>query len=307
MLFAIRISIIVLITSVVAPQSNALAETSLDNISETLYFMGFKDNEWILFYKNPGDAHFQSIKTASEPRELYFSPEEKLVYYIDAETRLRQFMQNHASKEIILFTPSGNDSIAQLYWDKASKRLYMVKMPHGKSSEADIVVWDKGVIKPVVRQISSQFEPYVYKQWLYYGSVHCSLDCGHIIQEIWRKNLVSGQAQQLTLLGNISRQPIVDNKGKWVYFSSNKQGYYHIWRQSLSIDKERHAAQQISDGDATDTDPAISSDGRLFFIRHDQGRAFLMRKNVSNFKTSKAIPVALPEGVSEIRNLRINP
>ncbi|VAW62699.1 hypothetical protein MNBD_GAMMA08-1237 [hydrothermal vent metagenome] len=277
--------------------------------AETLYFMGFKDNKWQLFYRKTGDLNFKRIKTASEPRELYFSPHEQRIFYLDAETRLRQLILGEKQKEKVLFSPSENDSYAQLFWDRAGSLLYMVKMPHGKSSEADIVVWHKGKIKPVVRQISSQFEPFVYnKDWLYYGHVHCSLDCGHIIQEIWRKNLISGEAEQISLLGQISRQAVVDSEGKWVYFSSNKQGQYHIWRQALSGVSSQNkgcklcSAQQITKGNVTDTDPAINKEGEIFFIRHTQGKAFLM-----NYKKEGVLKrIALPEGVSEIRNLRIN-
>jgi len=282
------------------------ANSSIENKDEVLYFMGFKGDEWILFFKNRDDKDYQSFKTTSEPRELYFSATEGVVYYLDNEGRLCQLTLDEHPKETVLFTPLENDSYAQLFWDKAERMLYMVKMPHGKSSEADIVSWTNGAINHVVRQISSQFEPYIHNsKWLYYGHVHCSLDCGHIIQEIWRKNLVSGEAEQITLLGQISRQAIVDRKGEWVYFSSNRQGSYHIWRQAVSMvpdQTDSPMAQQISKGDVTDTDPAINSEGELFFIRHTQGKALLMHQG----KGAVAKPVALPKGVSEIRNLRIN-
>ena len=282
----------------------------LNNTVETLYFMGYKDNKWILFYKKINAASFKSIETISEPRELYFSSEENLIYYLDAESQLRKLaLESNDSatgkqKETILFTPSENDSYAQIYWDKASGLLYLVKMPHGKSSEADIVVWDKGMMKAVVRQISSQFEPFIYdKRWLFYGHVHCSLDCGRIIQEIWRKNLITGEAEQLSLLGQISRQAIVDNKGEWVYFSSNKEGTYHIWRQSLAHTNTLPVAQQVSIGEATDTDPAVTSFNELFFIRHTpKGKTLLMKQSKEGIMSL----LPLPDGVSEIRNLRIN-
>lgn len=282
-----------------------------NNTVETMYFMGYKDNKWLLFYKKINDTGFTSIETASEPRELYFSSEENLIYYLDAESQLRKLVleSNDSAtgkqKETILFTPSENDSYAQIFWDKASDLLYLVKMPHGKSSEADIVVWDKGMMKPVVQQISSQFEPFIYdKHWLYYGHVHCSLDCGRIIQEIWRKNLISGEAEQLSLLGQISRQAIVDNKGEWVYFSSNKEGSYNIWRQSLTHTNSLPVAQQVSTGEATDTDPAVTLANELFFIRHTpKGKALLMQQSKEG--VMRLLP--LPDGVSEIRNLRINP
>jgi hypothetical protein len=284
------------------------ASRSAENKDEALYFVGLKEDEWVLFYKNVDlDKGYQSFKTTSEPRELYFSVTEGVIYYFDNEGRLCKIILDKDPKETVLFTPLKNDSYAQLFWHKAENTLYMVKMPHGKSSEADIVGWNNGVITHVVRQISSQFEPYIYNShWLYYGHVHCSLDCGHIIQEVWRKNLVSGEAEQVTLLGQISRQAIVDGKGKWVYFSSNKKGSYHIWRQVVStVSGQNYSpmAEQISQGDVTDTDPAISSSGELFFIRHSQGKALLMHRA----EDAVAESVMLPEGVSEIRNLRINP
>lgn len=283
------------------PFASYSLEKAKQNNTETLYFMGLKNNSWFLFYRKLGNQTFSSIKTSSEPREIYFSVIEKTIFYLDAETKLRQLKLDKNKEETIIFTPSQSDSYAQPFWDKNNQLLYMVKMPHGKSSEADIVVWNGEKMSPIVLQISSQFEPFISnKKWLYYGHVHCSLNCGHIIQEIWRKNLISGEAEQLTLLGQISRQAVVDKEGKWMYFSSNKQGTYQIWRQS--VNGEKHTLEQISNSDATDSDPAISSKGQLFFIRHKQNKAYLMlRKNSGNIQQ-----IPLPEGVSEIRNLRIN-
>ncbi len=286
-----------------------ISQVNANITNETLYFMGFKNNSWQLFYKKTNELNFKHIKTISEPRELYFSVKEQLIFYFDTDGRLRQLTLDEKQNEKVLFKPSENDSYAQLFRDEASHLLYMVKMPRGKSSEADIVVWNNNKMKSVVRQISSQFEPFIYnKNWLFYGHVHCSLDCGRIIQEIWRKNLISGEAEQISFLGQISRQAIVDHEGKWVYFSSNKQGQYHIWRQALTtegnliVDNMCCLAQQISEGDVTDTDPAISENGELFFIRHKQGKAFLIQYSNEGVLTY----LALPEGVTEIRNLRIN-
>lgn len=296
--------ILVLMFVLVTQQSVASSHQS----SEILYFMGFKNNQWMIFYKNFQDVNFQSIKTESEPRELYFSPQENIVYYIDADTNLRQLTLSEKQQEKVLFKPSENDLYAQPYWDKENKLLYLVKMPHGKSSEADIVVWEKGKMNPVIQQISSQFEPFIsHENWLYYGHVHCSLDCGRIIQEIWRKNLITGESEQLIMLGSISRQAIVDSKEEWVYFSSNKQGSYHIWRQALPDSTHSKIdgaviAEQVSKGDVTDTDPAISLQGDLFFIRHKEAKASLMHLD----KNGNLKPIPLPEGISEIRNLRIN-
>ncbi len=267
---------------------------------EWLYFVGLQDGHWYVFAKivhdKFDDSTFQIIKTQSEAREIYFQANKKTLIYLDAAAQLRSFSLENEKEEILL-SSNPKASYAQPFVDKKG-RIYLVQMPAGESSKADIVMWYKTKLYPSVRQLSSQFEPFVNDKWLYFGHVHCTIDCGRIIQEIWRKNTISGESEQLTLMGHIARQAIVDQQNQYLYFSSNRAGHYHIWRQRLPHSKP----EQLTQGNTSDTDPALDKLANLYFIRHQAGKVYLMQKTVDGLLKT----LTLPKNIKEIRNLRVN-
>jgi Tol biopolymer transport system component len=149
--------------------------------------------------------------------------------------------------------------------------------------------------KPVVTQRSAQFEPYFHApRTLYYSNVHCTIGCGKIIQEIWRKDLISGEAEQITLLNAIARQPVIS--GQWLYFSSNKAGNFHIWRMSL----ETGRYERLTEGRVTDINPALDRQSNLYFIRHTPtGTALMQRRTDGTLQT-------LPKTLENFRDLEIS-
>lgn len=271
--------------------------------TDWLYFVGLKNNEWKVFAKAlEGEQPFQELTTQSEPREIYLQADQQRLYYLDASSQLRRFDYSDGQDNVIL-KAKGKHSYAQPFVDAKSNQIFLVYMPAGESSKADIVSWNGQQVSPVVKQLSSQFEPFVHNsKWLYFGHVHCSIDCGRIIQEIWRKNIISGESEQVTLQGHIARQPIVDAKGQWLYFSSNKAGRYHIWRQQLNVNGEISQPIAITQGSVSDSDPALDGEGSLYFIRRANAQASLMKLDA----TGELKVLTLPNGVKEIRNMRIN-
>lgn len=262
-----------------------------------LYFSALTPEGWRIVMTNPGDKRYRPLPTAVEAREFAYSPRRQALIYIGSDLKLRR-LDEARQKESVLYTPTGRDLLAQPVYDDERDTVYLVFMPSGKSSEADIVAWKNGEIRPAVAQVSSQFEPFLHKpHWLYYGHVHCTTACGGIIQEIWVKNLVSGEARQVTLLGKISRQPFVSPDGAWLYFSSNKDGHYHIWRQALPNGR----AERVTSGNNADSDPVVTSDGILYFIRRSGGQSRLMRLD----PRGRLETIELPAAFQDLRNLRL--
>jgi Tol biopolymer transport system component len=119
-----------------------------------------------------------------------------------------------------------------------------------------------------------------------------------LIQEIWWKDLISGESDQLTLLNAFNSHP-VSKEGK-LYFVSNRGGAYHIWKQRLK--EKGGAAVQLTHGDTTDTSPAPLQNGELLFIRHINGRDHLMLKTLSGGE--KELP--LERKYFKLRQLKVN-
>jgi len=107
--------------------------------------------------------------------------------------------------------------------------MVMIKLIDGKSRNTEVIgINQESKISTLLKQASAQFHPYRYKNYLYYAHVSCRMECSPLIQEIWRKDLISGKTEQLSLLNAVSYLHSIDNAGAQGFISSNKNGFYHI-------------------------------------------------------------------------------
>jgi Tol biopolymer transport system component len=135
------------------------------------------------------------------------------------------------------------------------------------------------------------------KASIYISHVSCTVACGHVIQEIWRRDLVSGIAEQVTLLNYTSRQPAVGPDGN-IVFSSNKRGTYDIWW--ASPEGEVHP---LTTGPDFDSQPSLLDNGDVLFIRHSQKGASLMRLDGGH---GEATAVVLPFSFDDLKDLKVS-
>jgi len=241
---------------------------------------------------------FKVIETELEPRTFDYDFINQRVIYIASDRTLR-LTTKIKDKEIILLK-SGIDAYTQPMFLPDGKNIVLVKLIKGNSSNTDIISLNLKTkkIKSVVTQRSTQLEPYILNDAnLYYSNVSCVEGCGKIIQELWYKHILSGDAYQLTLTNSISHQPSVDNQQKNIYFSSNKDGFYHIWKMSL----DKHKYTQLTSGEVTDGYPMPFEDHEVIFIRRDGNKSMLMKIN----NIGKLTKLSLPKGYTKIRNLKV--
>lgn len=265
-----------------------------------LSFVGLKAGVWQLLVVPRGASTPQAIPLPLEPRTPAYSGNTSRVAYIGADGGLREF-DLASGRERVLALPDRNHGYTQPAYGKGGEELLVVVLKEGASVDTDIVAIDRNKARrqPVVSQRSAQFDPAIGADgWLYYSNVLCTTDCGQIIQEIWRKDRVSGVARQLTLLNALSRQPVSSEDGGTLYFSSNRGGNFHIW----SLDLVAGEYRQLSDGRVADTDPAVDARGNLYFIRRSPAGTRLMRRG----DDGNLVEVALPEGITDLRDLEID-
>jgi hypothetical protein len=263
---------------------------------ESIYFLGYEQNQWVLFYRPLEASDYKKISFDDEPRELYYIPSEQRALYINSKAQLVE--KPLPGEERVLLTPKGSDSYAQPVYDLNTQSVFMVYMPSGESSKADIVRYQNGKLMPFIRQASSQFEPYVAEGWLYYGNVHCVIDCGKIIQEVWRKHIIGGQAEQITLQHHIARQPVLNTDQQQLLFISNRNGPYQVWSQDLGTLE----ASQLTESSSQESDVAVDQQGNIYFLSYQAGQPTLQ---VLSHQTLSSLP--LPKSVTLIRNVRVNP
>ena len=263
-----------------------------------IYFVGLKNSNWQLHTSKEREK-FDKIKTHSEPRTPTLHQTTGEITYIASDGSLRQQnIGSEAQDSEILLEANAQKAYTQPAYDPSGKKLYVVALKEGASVDTDILQVDLSSkkVKPVVTQRSAQFEPMLPDDdTLIYSNVICTVGCGKIIQEIWIMNLVSGEARQLTLLNSISRQAFLSPKGDWLYFSSNKQGNFHIWRFHM----ETNQYEQLTQGQVTDINPVVDQAGNLYFIRRSpEGIALKQLDAQGELRT---LPV--PEGVTDLRDL----
>ncbi|ODS24346.1 hypothetical protein AB835_04055 [Candidatus Endobugula sertula] len=264
-----------------------------------MVFVGLTDQGWQTYGVLQAGQPPQLLAIPSETRTPILSLAEKTVFYIDEAAQVSAFSLSD-KQAITLLSPSIDASYAQPEIDENNHALYVVQLKQGKSVDTDIVKLNLATQQttPVITQRSAQFESHLSAPWLYYSHVHCVLGCGHIIQEIWRYHTVSSQAEQVTLLNTISRQPAVDQDNQWLYFSSNVAGNYHIYRQSLT---QHHAQPEpLTQGAVTDRSPAPYQD-TLYFIRQQVGQVALMCRT----QQGKLYSLPLPKGITQLRDLEV--
>jgi hypothetical protein len=262
-----------------------------------LSFVGLSAERWQLYVVLPSALKPQIVETVLEPRTPTYAVQTGKIAYLGADGSLRVILLETGEDRIVL-KPDAQRTLAQPAYDAAGKRLFVVALKEGASVDTDILVLSEDKPKSVVTQRSAQFEPYFHApRTLYYSNILCTIGCGKIIQEIWRKDLVSGEAEQITLLNAIARQPIISREGQWLYFSSNKAGNFHIWRMSL----ETGRYERLTEGRVTDINPAFDRQGNLYFIRHTPtGTTLMQRRTDGTLQT-------LPKLFENVRDLEISP
>ncbi len=190
----------------------------------------------------------------------------------------------------------------------------MVRLIDGKSRDTRILAVENGVDEPgfnppgeILRQASAQFHPYMHNDQLYYAHVSCRAECKPLIQEVWRKNLLSGRTQQLTLLNATSYLYSVTADDRYGFISSNQHGYYHLAR----LDLVSGETTWLTGGAATDSYPSVTAAGDLYFIRRTPAGSRLM-KLPAVVSSKGVVPeallkhVQLPADVQKIRYLELN-
>ena len=273
----------------------AMAQNWPSNMS----LVGYIDDHWQLYVIQPGSAMLQAIPTDSEPRTPTYNPAVGKIAYVGANGSLHEINLKQNSERILL-QPEPKQAFTQPVYDDEGKNLFVVVLKDGTSIDTDIIILRGERQQLLVKQHSAQFEPYFQPpHTLYYSNVLCTVGCGKIIQETWRINLLTEDAEQLTLMNAIVRQPMLSMDGNYLYFSSNKAGNFHIWRLHL----KDNIYQQLTKGRVSDSSPAMDSAGQLYFIRQSPKGTSLMQYDSAGILHT----LALPEGIVDIRDLRINP
>lgn len=308
--------------------STALAVENATYHRQILMVVGFDGTSWHPYILSLPRTdvikrdHWQKIEAIVDPFSVTRRPGTGDFFVKDNRGLLQRFTktgQHHSSLPgMSQQGETANYTQLRAYDDG----LVMVQLLQGKSRDTQLIRYreekENGMAQsipyePLIQQVSGQFQPLIgrdgqtERKALYYGNVSCRLACNPVIQEIWKQDLLTGRAEQLTLLNATSYLHSVDDSGRFGFISSNQHGNYHLAR----LDLENKELTWLTDGRATDSYPCIATTGDLYFIRRTSQGTHLMRLSDSTNRTGPAdthslTTIALPEGVQKIRYLELS-
>jgi Tol biopolymer transport system component len=238
--------------------------------------VGLRGDQWrVHVVDEPGGA-LRAVATEGEPRTPDFCAPEAAIVYV-AETGAVREVSVASGRDRVLLPQRRDEAYTQPAYTRDCRGVLVVALKDGNSQETDVVRIDRngGAREDIVRQRSAQFDPFAAADGrVYYGNVHCTVGCGKIIEEIWYFDPVAEVAEQITLLNAISQQPALAPNDAYLYFSSDRAGSFHIWRQRLPSGE----AERLTDGATSDASPALDGAGALYFLRRSPSGTALMRR-----------------------------
>lgn len=278
---------------------------SYAGLPDGLMIVAYDGNAWFPYIINNEDKGWLKIIDVKNPSNITWQKKSGRFLIKGDDGKLYQYKSD--TKELKHLEQFDNTNNTHLR--AHSNGFDMVQLVGGKSLNTNIVSIDvENKAKVAVRQMSAQFHPYRHGDQLFYANVSCRIECKPLIQEVWLKDLVTGNCKQLTLLNATSYLFSVDKNSQFGFISSNQQGYYHLAR----LDLRSGEIVWLTDGHVTDGFPSIAPDGSLYFFRRTASGGHLMRlakqavfgRTVASNDAFEI--VELPEEIKKIRYLEIS-
>lgn len=247
---------------------------------------------WSL-YRIDERAQPRRVATELEPRQACLTPDGRKGVYAAADGTLR-LIGAGGSRETVLARPDAKRSFTQPCLGADGNEVVAVEMADGKSLETEILRFAAGAEpQAIARQPGAQHDPYLHAgRWLVYASVGCSDGCGQLLVEIWARDLIGGQARQLTLLNALSQNPVTD--GRRVVFSSNAGGSHQLWQVGL----DGSGLRRLTNGAGQAILPALCG-GALYYVKAGPSGAAIARLGTDGVSVELQLP-----GLKSFRALR---
>lgn len=272
--------------------------TLAGELPEGLVVSGLSDGRWHV-YRADGNGQLEALGIDGHVRSVAPGPAGERVAYVAADGSLRVHNRTEGTTRTRV-TPSDGNAITDPTYTPDGDLLVVV-LVDGDSRDTYIArTSEDGELLTYHDQSSAQFSPVAASDGhlTYVGTV-CRSGCGGLLQTVWSYQPASGRANQLTRLNAVSRQPYPGANGG-VYFVSDAAGPYNIWHAPAGGGR----AVRVTASSARDASPVSTGDGTLYFLRHDEHGAHLMRRSPDE---STAEPVALQRAFDNLKDLRLHP
>ena len=261
-------------------------------------FLAYNGDSWLVCLSDSkGDV--KEIKLDQEPHLFDYNFKTGEILYVGENSKVRLYSRGKARELNLSYEKS---AYTQASFSCKDDVAYVVELinKNSKSTQIMQINLKDDSLSGVIKQNSSQFELVeVDANRVIYTNLICNVGCGKLIQEIWMKDRVRADSKQLTLLNSFSNNPTIKYNDKFIFFSSNKSGNYHIWVKEVDSNK---VSLELTKGDVTDSFPNSLGNGSFVYISEIKNKIFIMQGAINgDFKKIK-----LSKEYDKIRQLKVN-
>ena len=233
-----------------------------DNGSATIAFVANQNNNWDLFVTDEqGSNTIQLTQTDYDEKDPSWSAARNEIIYAASDGQLRIINVKTRTKTLTAPTPLKTPQISPSFSPDGKKITFaQFRLPE-EGDDTDLMTYDLET-----RGIKRLIDQYAIQMWpvwspdgsrIVYANMHCSGECGRLIQELWIMNPHDQWSRQLLLTHSFCQQPVWSPDGFKIAFSSDKRGNYDIWITDL----RNLRLTQVTTHEGLDVKPAWSADG----------------------------------------------
>lgn len=253
-------------------------------------FVASPENNWDLYtVSEDGNRLVRLTQTAYDEKDPSWSPDKTKIVFATSSGHLK--IANISTKKIEQMAGASNlpPKINPAFSTSGKQIAYIQLRPPSQGDDTDLMVWNLGA--GTTHRVLDQYALQMWPAWssdakrIVYTSIHCSGECGQMIQELWITRSEGGWARQLTLTHSFCQQPVWSPDGTKIAFSSDKGGNFDIW----ILDMATWKMEQATFHEVMDVKPAWSPDGnKIAFVSSRSGTQEIWIKDL---KTGKSVPL----------------
>ena len=236
-------------------------------------FMANLDGNWDLIRIDENGRDFERLtQTPYDEKDANWSADQKKIVFASSDGRLRIIDTETKNVKEIAGSNLKYQKISPFFSSSGQEIVFAQFRPPSEGDDTDLLIYHlkTGAIRRLLDQYSLQMWP----AWspdgkkIVYANMHCSAECGRMIQELWIADAAGNWARQLLMTHSFCQHPVWSPDGQKIAFSSDKSGNFDIW----IVDLKDWKMEQVTTHEALDVKPAWSPDGqKLAFVSTRSG------------------------------------